>query len=123
MGDDGQAKKSSGDTVVTVAVMVIVALCLLAVLGGVKYQAKLKARSQNRSVTGNLRMLVQGAEQYFVSTGRSSVASAALVGTNSSQYVKAFTPLAGETYTATILQATAITASGIAGARTITLAP
>jgi hypothetical protein len=73
-----------------------------------------------RTVVSNLRQLQYGAEQYFTESGRTSVASADIVGTNSTQAVKPFPTVAGETYTDVILQGSAVTASGVSGARTIT---
>ncbi len=77
----------------------------------------------DRTVMNNLRQLAAGANEYFLEMGFSSVASVALVGTNSSQYVKTFYPVAGETYPAVILMATPIQASGVAGARDISISP
>jgi hypothetical protein len=77
----------------------------------------------DRVVRNNLRQLAQGADQYFTERGVSSVTSVALVGTNSSQYVKTFFPAAGETYPPIILQGQPIISSRVAGERDITLAP
>ena len=81
---------------------------------------KVRSSSQDKAITNNLRQLSAGSNQYFLERGFSSVASSDLMGTNSSQYVKTFQTVAGEAYTSTLLQATAITATGVAGARTIT---
>ena len=77
----------------------------------------------DRTVTNNLRQLVQGAEQYFIEMGVSSVTSVALVGTNSSQYVKTFRTVAGEVYPEMILQGQGVRALGVEGARDITVEP
>jgi len=77
----------------------------------------------DKAVTGNLRQVMAGADQYFLEYGVSSVARDTIVGTNSSQYVKLFQPVDGETYSAVIIQGAAVTASGVSGARTITYGP
>ncbi|MEI6860866.1 MAG: hypothetical protein WCL04_01265 [Verrucomicrobiota bacterium] len=75
----------------------------------------------NRVVTNNLRQLAQGANQYFLERGVSSVASMDLVGSNSTQYIKTFSAVSGETYPPVILQDQPITAAGVAGEREVTL--
>jgi type IV pilus assembly protein PilA len=122
MSTDGPPKKTSKAAGVIWVIVVAVVFCVLAAIGWTKFQA-IRARSQDMAVAGNLRHLVQGAEQYFTDHSVSSITFKGLVGTNPSQYVKTFTTVAQETYSAVILQATAVTASGIAGARTITYAP
>jgi len=114
-------RSTKGFTLVEIMIVVVI-IGLLAAMAVPAFQ-KVRASSQDKTVANNLRQLVQGAEQYFTEAGVSSVASSSLVGTNSSQFVKTFTTVANETYTATILQSTAVTASGIAGARTVTYAP
>jgi hypothetical protein len=84
---------------------------------------KVRANAQDKAVTSNLRQLAAASDQYFDETGRSSVASFDLVGTNSSQYLKPFPTVAGETYTEVILQGQPVSASGVSGARTITYGP
>jgi type IV pilus assembly protein PilA len=121
MSDNELSRKSTRDKALVVAVIFV--LGLLAALGWTNLQATGKAHSQYNAVMGNLRMLSQAAEQVFTDQGISSVAYTTLVGTNSSQYVRTFATVANETYPAVILQGTAITASGIAGARTITIGP
>ncbi len=106
------------DTLVEIMIVVVI-IGLLAAMAVPAFQ-KVRATAQDKSVFSNLRQLGAGANQIFLEQGVSSVASTTLVGTNSSQYVKTFGTVAGESYTATILQGTPITASGIAGQRTVT---
>jgi hypothetical protein len=77
-----------------------------------------EARTE-KTVLSNLRQLAAGSEQYFLESGRSSVASADLVGTNSTQMVKPFPTVAGETYTEVILQGHPVNATGVNGVRDI----
>ena len=78
----------------------------------------------DRAVRMNLRRLTDAASQTFIDQGSTSVRSADLIGTNSSQYVRApFATVAGETYTPLIIKGQPVTASGVAGTRTITYAP
>ncbi len=98
-------------------------------IGGPEYWAGREAadhklaNSQDKAVIGNLRQIGAGADQYFLENGVSSVASATIVGTNRSQYVMSFQTVAQETYTPVIVQGRAISANGVAGARTITFGP
>ena len=112
------ARSSHCFTLVEIMIVVVI-IGLLAAMAIPAFQ-KVRASSQDKAVTNNLRQLAQGANIYFGETGLSTVASATLMGTNSSQYVKTFATVAGETYTATLTSGTALTASGLAGARTVT---
>ncbi len=116
-------KTSTKQGFTLVEIMIVVVIIGLLAAMAVPAFNKVRQSAQDKTVASNLRQLSQGADTYFTERGLSSVASADLVGTNSSQYVRTFTTVAGEAYTATILQSTAITASGIAGQRTVTLAP
>ena len=82
--------------------------------------AQQQQMATDRAVVNNLRQLASAADQYFTEYGLSSVAYSDLVGTNSTQAVKPFNPVAGETYPDVIVAGSAISASGVAGARTMT---
>ena len=99
--------------------IVVVIIGLLAAMAIPAFQ-KVRASSQDKAVLNNLRQLSSAADQYFLEKGASSVLSNELVGTNSSQYIKQIQTVANETYTDTINQGLGVTASGVAGARTIT---
>jgi type IV pilus assembly protein PilA len=118
--DEPKSGNSKDPTMTIVAVIVFV--LLLAAIGLTQF-VRQRARSEDIATGSNLRQIAQGAELFFIKQGVSSVASATLVGTNSSQYLKTFATVANETYTRVILQGNVITASGIAGARTITFGP
>jgi type IV pilus assembly protein PilA len=98
----------------------LVEIMIVVVIIGLPAFQKVRASSQDRAVLNNLRQLGAGADQYFLENGVSSVASSTLMGTNSTQYVKVFPTVAQETYTPVIVSGTAITATGISGARTVT---
>jgi len=112
-----QNRSSKGFTLVEIMIVVVI-IGLLAAMAIPAFQ-KVRASSQDKAVTNNLRQLSAAADQYFLEAGVSSVASASLVGTGSTQYIKNITPVAGETYS-DIHQGSAVTATGVAGARTIT---
>lgn len=106
-----------GFTLVEIMIVVVI-IGLLAAMAIPAFQ-KVRASSQDKAVTNNLRQLSAAADQYFLEQGVSSVSSSLLVGTNSSQYIKAIQTVAGETYS-DLQQGQAVTATGVAAARTIT---
>ena len=110
-------KSSKGFTLVEIMIVVVI-IGLLAAMAIPAFQ-KVRASSQDKAVLNNLRQLGSAADQYYLEMGATQVTSAVLVGTESSQYIKNIQTVAGETYTATINQGTGVTATGIAGARTI----
>ncbi len=97
--------------------IVTVIIGLLAAIAIPAFQ-KMRASSQDKAVLNNARQLAAAADQYMMETGRSTVPFGALVG--ASAYVKDFATVANETYPTTFTQGTAVTVTGIAGARTIT---
>jgi hypothetical protein len=99
---------------------ILVAVTL--VVGVIWYgiQSVNKEPKARRAILSNLRMLSIGSEQYFLDRGVSSVASMDLVGTNSSQYLNPFLPVAKETYTDVIIQGNPIMASDPTNGRTVT---
>jgi len=111
-------QNKKGFTLVEIMIVVVI-IGLLAAMAIPAFQ-KVRASSQDKAVVNNLRQLSAAADQYFLEKGVSSVNSADLVGTDSTQYIKNVTPVAGETYSTAIHQGAAVTASGVAGARTIT---
>jgi len=111
-------KSSKGFTLVEIMIVVVI-IGLLAAMAIPAFQ-KVRASSQDKAVLNNLRQLGSAADQYFLENGVSRVASASLVGTNSSNYVKAVQTVAGESYATNLDQGAAVTATNVAGARTIT---
>ena len=114
----GLKSSSKGFTLVEIMIVVVI-IGLLAAMAIPAFQ-KVRASSQDKAVLNNLRQLGSAADQYFLENGVSTVTSVDLVGTNSSQYVKAVNAVANETYVSTLSQGSAVTATGVAGARTIT---
>jgi type IV pilus assembly protein PilA len=110
-----------GFTLVEIMIVVVIIGILAAI--AIPAFRKIHASSQDKTVLSNLRQISNAADQYFLELGVTSVTSATLVGSNSSQYVKVFQTVAGETYSSSLLQNGAVTASGVAGLRTITFGP
>lgn len=103
-----------------VEIMVVVVLIgLLAALAVPTFQ-KIRATSQDKAVTNNLRQLIFAADQYYLEAGVTSVSTEELVGTNSTQYVREIKTIALESYVSEHVQGGAVTATGVAGLRTIT---
>jgi type IV pilus assembly protein PilA len=109
---------NKGFTLVEIMIVVVI-IGLLAAMAIPAFQ-KVRASSQDKAVTNNLRQLVSAADQYFLEKGVTEVAVTDLVGTNSTQYIKQIQTVANETYTATLTQGGGATASSVAGTRTIT---
>jgi type IV pilus assembly protein PilA len=111
-------RSNKGFTLVEIMIVVVI-IGLLAAMAIPAFQ-KVRASSQDKAVTNNLRQLSAAADQYFLEQGVSTVTSAELVGTASSQYIKAVSLVAKETYELNLTQGLPVSARGIAGVRTIT---
>jgi hypothetical protein len=137
MSDDGKPRKLTGVKKTVSIIVVVLVLLLFGALGWKKlYPSKIRATPNEKTVIGNplqfqtagdnfyvtnnLRLLATAADQYFLDHGGTSVSLVDLVGTNSTQYIKTFPTVAGETYSPVIVKGQPVTAAGIAGARTIT---
>lgn len=115
---NGINNSRKGFTLVEIMIVVVI-IGLLAAMAIPAFQ-KVRASSQDKAVLNNLRQLGSAADQYFLENGVSQVASTSLVGTGATQYIKSVQTVAGETYPTNLDQGAAVTASNVAGARTIT---
>ena len=113
-----KTRNNKGFTLVEIMIVVVI-IGLLAAMAIPAFQ-KVRASSQDKATTNNLRQLSAAADQYFLEFGVSTVARADLVGSNSSNYIKNIATVARETYSTNLTQGLAVTAEGIAGVRTIT---
>lgn len=113
-----KTRSTQGFTLVEIMIVVVI-IGLLAAMAIPAFQ-KVRANSQDKAVTNNLRQLASAADQYFLESGNNSVGSTEIVGTYSTQYVKSVSTVAKETYPAVITQGEALTATGVAGARILT---
>jgi type IV pilus assembly protein PilA len=111
-------RSTKGFTLVEIMIVVVI-IGLLAAMAIPAFQ-KVRASSQDKAVTNNLRQLSAAADQYFLEKGYSTVTSDELVGTNTTQYIKAIAPAANESYPVGVTQGVPLTATGIAGQRTVT---
>lgn len=98
-------------------------ILVLGVLAALVWSALQKVRqsSQDKAVMCPIRQLAAAADQYYLENGVSSVEYAQLVG--ATNYIKAVTTVAGESYPTRYVRGMTITVTGVAGLRTITYAP
>jgi hypothetical protein len=124
MSGINQPRQPSNELAVVAGV--IVAAGLVAAFGWMihtNHVNQVYAGSQDKAVFSRLELLQFAADQYFEKNGVSSVASSALIGTNSTDLISPFQSVAQETYTSVIIKGHGISAMGIAGARTVTFGP
>jgi len=99
---------------------VALVLGVLAALAWSAFQ-KVRQSSQDKAVLCPIRQLAAAADQYYLENGVTSVEYDQLVG--ATNYIKAVTTIAGETYPTRYVRGMTITVTGVAGLRTITYAP
>jgi type IV pilus assembly protein PilA len=112
-------RSHTGFTLVEIMVVVVI-IGMLAALAIPGFQ-KVRGAKQDKSVLNNARILSSVAEQYFTEFGAAYADYATLVGPTN--YVKAFSLVANETYPSFYTQATPVTVVGVGGARTVTYSP
>lgn len=111
--------RQGGFTLVEIMIVVVI-IGLLAALA-VPTFVKIRATSQDKAITNNLRQILFAADQYFLETGNTQVALGDLVGTDSTtKYIKVIETVANEVYSTSIVQSGAVTADNVAQQRTIT---
>lgn len=96
---------------------------IMGVLAALAWSAfqKVRQSSQDKAVLCPIRQLAAAADQYYLENGVSSVEYAQLVG--ATNYIRAVTTIAGETYPTRYVRGMTITVTGVAGLRTVTYAP
>lgn len=114
-------RSNKGFTLVEIMIVVVI-IGLLAAMAIPAFQ-KVRAASQDKTVTNNARQLAAASDQYFLEYGVSTAASTNLVGTESEKYISNIKLAAKETYPTAYTQGITITVLGVAGQRTVTFAP
>lgn len=110
---------TTGFTLVEIMIVVVV-IGLLATMAIPAFQ-KVKQKSQDNAVLNNARQLAAAADQYYLETGVTTIASSNLLGPTN--YIRFQNTVANESYPAFLTQGITITVGGIGGARTVTFSP
>lgn len=101
--------------------MIAVTLIGLLIAMAVPQFLNMRARSQDAAVLNNARQLAAAASQYYMETGLTVASYTQL--TIDSNYIKAFSPLAGESYPANFTQGQPIVVTKVGGTRTLSYVP
>ena len=112
-------RRSSAGLTKVESLIVVGILGLLAVLLAPAYR-KVRALAQDNTVRNNLRQLANAENSYFLERGVSSVTSETLLEKTPTRDAISIIPVAGEIYPAILIKGAPVTASGIAGERTVT---
>jgi type IV pilus assembly protein PilA len=108
-------KSKKGFTLVEIMIVVVI-IGLLAAMAIPAFQ-KVRATSQDKAVTNNLRQIASAAQQYMLEEGVGSVTVTNLY----PDYLTTPEQVASETYPTTVTAGdTQVQATGVAGSRTVT---
>lgn len=113
----GSLKDIKAFTLVEIMIVVVI-IGLLAAMA-IPAMTVVRARSQDKTVTNNLRQIAAAANQYMMESGASTVSLTDIVGTGTDKYISNVSQVADETYTVTISTATTRLTTVVNGRRVI----
>ena len=93
-------KSKKGFTLVEIMIVVVI-IGLLAAMAIPAFQ-KVRATSQDKAITNNLRQYAAAAQQYMLEQGTIVVAYDQIVGTDTDKYINTLETVAGESYAITV---------------------
>ena len=106
-----------GFTLVEIMIVVVI-IGLLAAMAIPAFN-KVRATSQNKAVTNNLRQFASAAQQFMLDQGATQVVSDDIIGPGTDKYISVISSVGGETYIITVGTATTRISTVISG-RTVT---
>jgi type IV pilus assembly protein PilA len=86
-----------------VEIMIVVVIIGLLAAMAIPAFSKVRAQSRQKAVVNNLRQIATAASQYMLDKGVTQAQYTDLVGTDTDNYIRSVSPVAGEDYTSEVV--------------------